>query len=154
MFVSVSEMLAEYRRQHLEGMAELKSQLDAKIRAEAQSPNPTRPEPFGLTLEDIEQERARLKAEAEARTRRGWGHVMEADAELGEEADSVAVHDQFTAEMSALQTEALRGLDQLAALVGAFNDARLDVYNALRREDRNAAVRIADEFVQQPAIVS
>lgn len=148
-------------REHTDGMAELKQELDHKILAEAgrSLESVAAPQPFGVTMADIVEERKRLIDAAEAAVKRGWRHVINADQQMqaiedeGEyEDDSASCHDEFAAGIEADKQAALGRLDELQRLIQAFNDARLDVYNALRAGDVKRAQAVASSFVRRPAI--
>ena len=155
--------LDERRRQaeceHVDGMAELKAQLDQQILAQAACTPGAAPAPFGVTMAAIEQERQRLIDSAETAKRRAWKLIAEADQLMqavedeGEyDDDSVVTHDEFIAGIEADKAAALRRLDDLKRLVSAFNNARLDVFNALREGNSDRARQLTAAFVRRPAI--
>lgn len=150
---------AEAELAHAQSMARLKTELDEQIVewAGRNQADLGAPEPFWLTKSDFESERRRLIAGAEQAIRQGWRHVMTADQQMAEtpdyEDDSVACHDEHVAVIRQLQADALRRLNETERLVNRFNDARMDICNALRCGDRAEAELVANEFVCLPAIM-
>jgi isopropylmalate/homocitrate/citramalate synthase len=144
----------EAQRIHEEEMAELKVELDDLILdqlecGEAVAP----PKPFNdVKRDDVEEERKRLIDNAKRAINRGWQHAMAAEREFGDDGESVSDHDAFTAQIEASKAQALRRIDEIWALVSAFNDARLDIYNALKKGNRKGAGRIGQAFLDRPAI--
>lgn len=158
--MSLKEAEEAAEREHADGMEDLKQELNKQILEQAsQRPGDVAaPAPFSITKADIEQERQRLIERAEAAIRRGWRHVMDAEPDIraaeGDdfEDDSAESHDEFSAGIESSKASALRRLDELEALVTAFNNARLDVYTALRSDDAQGARDAAASFVHRPAI--
>jgi len=158
--VTTSEQLGQKKTlEHVEEMANLKRRFDAEIRIDA-----TRlpivgevPSPFWLTFTDIEGEYACEVGRAQRAIRQDWDQMQRKRQRLllhgFDPCDGLLVlHEAFKDQVETLKAEGLARLVKKRALLVAFYDARLDIYNALRRGDVRGAKEVAALFLAQPAI--